>query len=65
MQKVTDLYVADGCSDARIRFPQLNLHSPIAWIVENEAIIAALYDRMVESCPSVEIKAGCKVDSCM
>lgn len=57
------LQVIDSCSASHISFEQPREDSPIAYIVENGAIIAVLYDRIRESCSNVTIQNEAKVES--
>uniref|UniRef100_F1L517 Ubiquinone biosynthesis monooxygenase coq-6 n=1 Tax=Ascaris suum TaxID=6253 RepID=F1L517_ASCSU len=64
VKRVDRLEVIDSCSRSTIRFEQPNPSNEIAYIVENDAIIAFLIDRIREQCNNVEIKTNTKVDNC-
>uniref|UniRef100_A0A0M3II51 DAO domain-containing protein n=1 Tax=Ascaris lumbricoides TaxID=6252 RepID=A0A0M3II51_ASCLU len=64
VKRVDRLEVIDSCSRSTIRFEQPNPSNEIAYIVENNAIIAFLIDRIREQCNNVEIKTNTKVDNC-
>ncbi|KAI1720492.1 FAD binding domain-containing protein [Ditylenchus destructor] len=64
VKSVTDLYVMDSCSESSIRFEQPNPRKPIAYMVENEAIISVLYDQITSACSNVTVKTESKVASC-
>ncbi|KAL3085844.1 hypothetical protein niasHT_039008 [Heterodera trifolii] len=55
---VSALYVEDGCAKSKIHFKQLDKRSPIAHIVENELIVAALQQCIRERCANVEVRHG-------
>ncbi|KHN74315.1 putative ubiquinone biosynthesis monooxygenase coq-6 [Toxocara canis] len=64
VKRVDRLEVIDSCSKSAIRFEQPNPDNEIAYIIENNAIVAFLSDRIREKCPNVEIKTKTKVDDC-
>lgn len=54
----------DSFSQSNIHFKQLDSYSPIAHIIENDAIVSALYDKLKEGSNNVKIKTECHVESC-
>lgn len=64
VKKVNRLHVLDNCSRAELEFDQPERHKEIAYIIENNAIVGALYDRITETCKSVEIRTGASVKNC-
>ncbi len=55
----------DSCSQSRIHFEQSSLDDQIAYIIENEAIVASLFNRITDGCSNnVTVKIGAHVDQC-
>uniref|UniRef100_A0A915B4T1 Ubiquinone biosynthesis monooxygenase COQ6, mitochondrial n=1 Tax=Parascaris univalens TaxID=6257 RepID=A0A915B4T1_PARUN len=65
IKRVDRLEVIDSCSRSAIRFEQSDPANEIAYIVENNAIVALLSDRIRERCNNVEIKTKTKVENCV
>ena len=53
--------VWDGCSSSHIAYSSASASAPISWLVENEAIVAALLGRLAEAAPNVHHTYGAKV----
>ncbi|EPB69375.1 ubiquinone biosynthesis monooxygenase COQ6 [Ancylostoma ceylanicum] len=64
VKKVNRLRVIDNCSRAELEFDPPLKDQEIAYIIENNAIIGALYDRIKETCPTVEVRTGATVKHC-
>ncbi|VDM56767.1 unnamed protein product [Angiostrongylus costaricensis] len=64
-KKVNKLRVIDNCSKAELEFDRPSKDQEIAYIVENNAIIGALYDKIKQSCSSVEVRTGVTVKNCI
>uniref|UniRef100_A0A0K0CWT0 Ubiquinone biosynthesis monooxygenase COQ6, mitochondrial n=1 Tax=Angiostrongylus cantonensis TaxID=6313 RepID=A0A0K0CWT0_ANGCA len=64
-KKVNKLRVIDNCSRAELEFDRPSKDQEIAYIVENNAIIGALYDKIKESCSSVEVRTDVVVKNCI
>ncbi|VDM97358.1 unnamed protein product [Thelazia callipaeda] len=54
----------DSCSSSSIGFLQPNPSNEIAYIVENNAIIGFLANRIKQNCPNVTVKMKAKVTEC-
>lgn len=64
VKKVDRLEVIDSCSQSTINFEQPNPADEIAYIIENDAIVACLLDRVRDGCPNVTVKTKAKVVDC-
>ncbi|VDL81689.1 unnamed protein product [Nippostrongylus brasiliensis] len=64
VKKVKKLRVLDNCSRAELEFDQPLPHQEIAYIIENNAIVGVLFDRIKEACSSVEIRTQASVKNC-
>ncbi|TKR60826.1 hypothetical protein L596_028013 [Steinernema carpocapsae] len=64
IKKVSKLQVLDSCSQSTIEFEQPRSEQEVAFIIENNAITSALYDRILE-CPNLDVKTEVTVDSCV
>lgn len=56
--------MVDSCSESKIRFEQLSEDREIAYIVENDAIVSALYEKIANDCKNVTIQPNSFVASC-
>ncbi|VBB31018.1 unnamed protein product [Acanthocheilonema viteae] len=56
--------VMDSCSHSSIKFAQPDATSEVAYMIENNAIIGFLSNRIKASCPNVAIKTKAKVVDC-
>lgn len=57
--------VLDACSRSKVQFdPHFGVDS-VSHLIEDEAITKALYGKVIDKCPNVEIRTGVKVDSCI
>ncbi|KJH53396.1 putative ubiquinone biosynthesis monooxygenase COQ6 [Dictyocaulus viviparus] len=63
-KKVNKFRIIDSCSRAELEFSQSAQGREIAYILENNAVVGALNDRIKESCSSVEIKNDVVVKNC-
>uniref|UniRef100_A0A915E4B6 FAD-binding domain-containing protein n=1 Tax=Ditylenchus dipsaci TaxID=166011 RepID=A0A915E4B6_9BILA len=52
------------CSQSKIHFESINSRSPLAYIVENDAMASLLSGRITETCPNVTVRDCAKVVSC-
>ncbi|XGW03780.1 hypothetical protein V3C99_015162 [Haemonchus contortus] len=64
VKRVNQLRVLDNCSTAELELDQPVKEQEVAYIIENNAIVGALYDKISSSCPTVEIKSEASVKSC-
>ncbi|KAK6755132.1 hypothetical protein RB195_013860 [Necator americanus] len=64
VKKVNRLRVIDNCSRAKLEFDSPIRDQEVAYIIENNVIIGALYDKVKDACPSVEIRTGVTVKKC-
>ncbi|VDN17224.1 unnamed protein product [Gongylonema pulchrum] len=64
VKRVDRLEVLDSCSRSSIRFVQKNSEDEIAYIVENNAIVGFLTERIRSSCPNVAVRRGARVSGC-
>ncbi|KAK5969408.1 Ubiquinone biosynthesis monooxygenase coq-6 [Trichostrongylus colubriformis] len=64
VKKVNRLRVLDNCSRAELEFDKPERDQEIAYIIENNAIVGALYDKIVSGCPNVEIRSNASVKNC-
>ncbi|XP_035214024.1 ubiquinone biosynthesis monooxygenase COQ6, mitochondrial-like isoform X2 [Stegodyphus dumicola] len=60
MKEVKKLTVWESCSDARIAFQHEGMQDNVAYIVENNAILNALYSVVKESGNRIEVMKGAK-----
>ncbi|XP_054712640.1 ubiquinone biosynthesis monooxygenase COQ6, mitochondrial-like [Uloborus diversus] len=60
MKEVRKLMVWESCSDARISFEHAGMMDNVAYIVENDVILKALYERLDELTARVEVIKGSK-----
>ncbi|EFO98890.1 CRE-COQ-6 protein [Caenorhabditis remanei] len=60
VRKVNRLYVFDSCSTSEIEFER-EKQEEVAFIIENELIVAALYDKLPD-CRNVEVRTEAKVE---
>ncbi|KHJ86206.1 ubiquinone biosynthesis hydroxylase, UbiH/UbiF/VisC/COQ6 family [Oesophagostomum dentatum] len=65
VKKVNRLRVIDNCSRAELEFDSPISGGEVAYIIENNAMIWALYDRIKETCPSVEVRDKAAVKNCI
>lgn len=61
LKPVNQLQVWESCSQSRIHYEQPDFESEVAYIVENDLIVASLSERIDESCPNVTVKRGARV----
>uniref|UniRef100_A0A915Q1S4 Ubiquinone biosynthesis monooxygenase COQ6, mitochondrial n=1 Tax=Setaria digitata TaxID=48799 RepID=A0A915Q1S4_9BILA len=64
VKRVDRLQVLDSCSNSSIRFTQPDPANEVAYMIENNAIIGFLSNRIVTSCPNVTVKRKTKVVDC-
>ncbi|MCP9262768.1 Ubiquinone biosynthesis monooxygenase COQ6, mitochondrial [Dirofilaria immitis] len=64
VKRVDRLQVLDSCSHSSIRFAQPDPCNEVAYMIENNAIIGFLSNRIRKSCPNVTIRTKVKVVDC-
>ncbi|VDM92157.1 unnamed protein product [Onchocerca ochengi] len=64
VKRVDRLQVLDSCSHSSIRFAQPDPCNEVAHMIENNAIIGFLANRIKTSCPNVTIRTKVKVVDC-
>ncbi|CAI4227252.1 unnamed protein product [Auanema sp. JU1783] len=63
VKKVSRLHVLDSCSTAEVSFDQPERNKEIAYIIENDAIVGALFEKL-QTLSSVEVRTGASVKNC-
>ncbi|XP_053678552.1 ubiquinone biosynthesis monooxygenase COQ6, mitochondrial-like [Anopheles nili] len=63
VKPVLKMQVWDACSDAVISFNYDDLSENISWIVENDVLLASIYNQL-ETVPNVQIRYSSKLASC-
>ncbi|XP_055615462.1 ubiquinone biosynthesis monooxygenase COQ6, mitochondrial [Toxorhynchites rutilus septentrionalis] len=63
VKPVLKMQVWDACSDALITFNYDDMAENIAWIVENDVLLASVY-RQLEQVKNVEIRYSSKIEGC-
>jgi len=65
MKSVRQLQVMDSCSQSAIHFERKSFQTEVAWIIENDAIVGALFDRISSDCTkNVTVKSKARLKSC-
>uniref|UniRef100_A0A914UQU0 Ubiquinone biosynthesis monooxygenase COQ6, mitochondrial n=1 Tax=Plectus sambesii TaxID=2011161 RepID=A0A914UQU0_9BILA len=65
VKSVRQLQVMDSCSQSAIHFERQSFQSEVAWIIENDAIIGALFDKLASDCSkNVTVKSKARLKSC-
>lgn len=64
VKRIDRLEVLDSCSHSSIRFVQSDPANEIAYIVENNAIVGLLTERIKSSCPNIAVRTRAKVAQC-
>ncbi|PAV86153.1 hypothetical protein WR25_24454 [Diploscapter pachys] len=63
VKKVNKLHVLDSCSNSEIFFDQPNAMQEIAYIIENDAMVGAMYEKL-RNFPNITVKTGATVSQC-
>uniref|UniRef100_A0A914VZ85 Ubiquinone biosynthesis monooxygenase COQ6, mitochondrial n=1 Tax=Plectus sambesii TaxID=2011161 RepID=A0A914VZ85_9BILA len=65
VKSVRQLQVMDSCSQSAIHFERQSFQSEVAWIIENDAMIGALFDKLASDCSkNVTVKSKARLKSC-
>ncbi|CAG9532255.1 unnamed protein product [Cercopithifilaria johnstoni] len=64
VKRVDMLQVMDSCSHSSIKFAQPDATNEVAYMIENNAIIGFLANRIKASCPNITVKRKAKVVDC-